>query len=116
MAFYDDGSIYDDGTKYSDVDGVPLSFGVEHELHYHRISARINYTATTTPGSIEAFRIFELRLRVAPDSQQSFSHESFVDMTTPSQRIAAVLHHSGSNFTISNIQLIAQRKKHQPIG
>jgi hypothetical protein len=116
MALYNDGSIYDDGTKYIDTDGVPVSHSVEHELHYHRISARVNYTATLIPGAAEAFRIFDLRLRVAPDSQQSFSHESFVDAVTPSEYLSAVINHAGSELIISNIQLIAQPKKHQPVG
>jgi hypothetical protein len=116
MAFYDDGSIYDSGVKYIDTDGVPVAYSTERELHYHRISARVNYTATVIPGSAEAFRIFDLRLRVAPDSQFSFSHESFVDAVTPSERLSAVIKHDGSELIISNIQLIAQPKKHQPVG
>ena len=116
MATYDDGSIYDDGTLYLDTDGVPCNYSVEHELHYHRISARVNYLATIIPGTAEAFRIFSLRLRVAPDSQFSFSHEAFVDATTPSEYLAAKVNHNGSEFIISNIQLIAQRKRKQPVG
>jgi hypothetical protein len=114
MALYDDGSLYDGGSLYVSLEGVPFEYLVEREVHCHRVSARINYTAQTTPGFDEAFRIHDIRLRVAPDSQSSFTHEAFIDGTTPSERLAARVTHTGSEFIISNIQLFAQRKKHQP--
>lgn len=115
-AYWGDGSLYGDGDYYYSLEGSPFEFSVEREVHCHRLSLRIQYTAAAIPGAGEAFRIHDLRVRVAPDSQLSFTYEAFVDATTPSERISAVVHYSGSEFLLSHAQLIAQRKKHQPKG
>ncbi len=109
-----DGSLWGDGDLYVSTEGIPFEYSVEQEVHYHRIAVRVNYTASTIPGAPESFRIHSIRLRVAPDSQKSFTHEAYVDLTTPSERLSAIVNHAGSEFIISYIQLIAQRKKHQP--
>ena len=118
MAHYDDGSIYDDGTKYVGTTITPTEYVAENEVHCHRLSVRLDYTAVIIPGSDESFRIHSLRPRVAPDSQQSFTHEAFVDGTTPSERLSCLVHYTGfvTDFQIYNIQVIAQTKKHQPKG
>ena len=113
---YIDTGIYDDGDLYQSTDGLPTSYIAVQELHYHRISPRINYTASVIPGAGESFKIFNIQLRVAQDSQQSFSHEAFVDLTTPSEFISPKINHLGSEFVIANVQLIAQRKRYQKSG
>lgn len=115
-AYWGDGSLYGDGDYYYSIEGTPFEYSVEYEVHCHRLSVRINYTTAAIPGAGEAFRIHDLRARLAPDRQASFTYEAFVDATTPSERVSAVINHSGSEFIISHLQLIAQRKKHQPKG
>jgi hypothetical protein len=114
MPFINTG-IHGDGDLYS-ADLQALNYAANQEAHMHRISVRLTYTAAVIPGGGEVFKIYDIRLRVAEDRQGSFTHEAFIDATTPSQRIAVKLSHSGSEFIVSHIQLIAQRKKHQPIG
>ena len=115
-AYWGDGSLYGDGDYYYELPLSPLEYSVEYEVHCHRLSVRFQYTAATTPGSPEAFRIHDVRARVAPDRQASFTYEAFVDATTPSERVSAQIYHGGSEFILSHVQLIAQRKKHQPKG
>lgn len=115
-AYWGDGSLYGDGDYYFSIEGTPFQFSVEQEVHCHRLSVRVTYTAAAIPGAGEAFRIHDLRARVAPDSQDAFTHEAFVDATTPSERISAVVNYRGAEFILSHLQLIAQRKKHQPKG
>lgn len=112
---YIDYGIYGDGDIYeSDVSS--LDAVANQETHPHRVSVKIKYTATITPGAGEAFSVYSVRLRLAPDSQRSFTHEAFIDAVTVSNHISAVVRHTGSEFILSHMQLIAQRKKHQPIG
>lgn len=113
---YIDFGIYGDGDIYESDANVSLAYSVEREVHGHRISVRLRYTASLIPGGSEAFRLHDLRLRLAPDSQFSFTHEAFIDRVTPSNRLSVRVTHTGSEFNINHIQLIAQRKKHQPIG
>lgn len=116
MALFIDSGIYGDGDIYESNVGTPLDFVAEQEVHGHRVSVRINYTAAVIPGEGEAFRVHDIRLRDAPDRQGSFTHEAFIDAITPSTHVSAKVKHSGSEFILSHMQLIAQRKKHQPIG
>lgn len=115
-AYWGDGSLYGDGDYYFAPSQAPAEYIVEYETHCHRLSVRISYTADTSPGLTEAFRLYDIRARLAPDRQASFTYEAFVDRTTPSERVSAVIHHAGSELIISHIQLIAQRKKHQRKG
>lgn len=108
--------IYGDGDLYgSDIATVVKSVA-NQEVHGHRVAVQITYTGAVVPGGSEAFRINDIRLRLTPDRQGSFTHEAFIDKVTPSTRIALQITHAGSEFIISHAQLIAQRKKHQPIG
>lgn len=115
-AYWGDGSLYGDGDYYYGPVTVPAEYIVEYEVHCHRLSVRFNYTADVTAGLTEAFAIHNIRARVSPDRQGSFTYEAFVDRTTPSERISIVVNHSGSELIVSHLQLIAQRKKHQRKG
>lgn len=110
------GDLWGDGGLYDTTEGDSGEYSAERELHYHRVSLRVNYTAEVIPGGSDAFRIYDLRLRLAPDRQASFTHEAFVDATTPSERLSLRITHAGSEFNVNHLQLIASRKKHQPKG
>lgn len=115
-AFWGDGSLYGDGDYYYEPANGPAEYVVEQEVHCHRLSVRVNYTSAAIAGATESFRLHDLRARVAPDRQASYTYEAFVDATTPSERISILVSHSGSEFIISHLQLVAQTKKHQPKG
>jgi len=116
MATYDDGIIYDDGTKYLSTEGVPFEYSVEREVKCQRVSVIIHYRPTLIPGADEAFRVHNIRLRISVQGASEFTHQAFIDGTTPSERLSPIVRHRGSEFIISNIQLTAQIKKHQPKG
>jgi hypothetical protein len=111
-----DGGLYGDGALYNDFNENSTDYVVEQEVQCHRLSVRLTFTPSLAPGTTGAFRIHDVRVRLSPIRQGSFTHEAFFDLTTPSQHLSAVVKHSGSEFVISNVQLFAQRKKHQPIG
>ena len=116
MAYYDDGTIYDSGALYLSTENDPTEYVSEYEVRCHRLSVIIRYRATVVPGVDEAFRIYDIRPRLAIESQQAFTHEAFIDAVTPSERLSPIIKHRGSEFQVSHIQLIAQPKQHQPKG
>ena len=71
--------------------GVPYEFVAEHEAHIHRLTVKIKYTYCHTPGMPEAFRIHELRARIAPDRQADYPYQAFIDGTTPTERLSMKL-------------------------
>lgn len=113
---YIDYGIYGDGDVYESNDGQVVNAVANREVHGHRVGIRLKYTAALVPGGSEAFKLFDARLRTAVDRQGSFTHEAFIDRVTPSTRISVVVKHTGSEFIVQHIQIIAHRKKHQPIG
>ena len=115
MPFINTG-IYNDGDLYhSDAEDL-LDFVAEQEAHSHYVSLRLRYSAELIPGASEAFRLLRASLRTAPDIQQIFTHEAFADRVESTEHVAARVNHSGSEFIIKHIQLMVQRKKHQPKG
>ena len=115
LDYYGDPIFYGDIDLYhNDFTDSPLDFYAFREVQCHRLSCRITYTPT--PGLHGAFKIHSVRPRLSPIRQGSFTHESFVDAITPSQHLAVRITHSGSEFILSHLQLITQRKKKQPVG
>lgn len=114
--YWGDGGLYGDGDYYYSPSIAPVEYVVEREVHCHRLSVKITRTATAEVGSGEDFCIHSIRARLAPDRQGSFTHEAFVDAVTTSERVSAKINYSGGEFILSHLQLIAQRKKHQPKG
>jgi hypothetical protein len=71
--------------------GVPYEFVAEREAHIHRLTVKIKYTYCHTPGMPEAFRLHELRARIAPDRQADYPYQAFIDGTTPTERLSMKL-------------------------
>ena len=114
VAVYGDG-LYGDGGLYGSRDGIGLEFITTQEVQGHWISARLTYVANVTPGTNEAFRLYSMRVLVAPDRQVVFTYNADVDAVTTSERISLRLTAS-SNFQINHLQLLGSRKRHQPKG
>lgn len=87
-ATWGSGPVWGDGSKWCSRGGVPYEFVAEHEAHVHRLTVKIKYTYCHTPGMPEAFRIHELRARIAPDRQADYPYQAFIDGTTPSERLS----------------------------
>ena len=83
------GGTWGDGTVWCSNVGVPYEFVAEREVRGHRIAAKIKFTYCYTPGLPEAFRIFQLRARWAPQRQAEYPYHAFIDATTPSERLSA---------------------------
>ena len=116
IPLWGDGSLYGDGDRYTSTEGIPFEYKVEKEVQCHRLSVKLSYTASSIAGAPEAFRIHDIRVRLAPIRQSEYTHQAYVDKVTPSERLAVAVTHSGSEFIISHIQLRASRKRHQPKG
>jgi hypothetical protein len=116
LPLWGDGSLWGDGDLYTFIGNVPFAYSADQEVQPHRLSLRLNYTAFGVVGFLDGFRIHSLRLRLAPGRQAVFTHDAFIDGVVNSTRIAVALTHSGSEFIVSHIQLIASRKKHMPKG
>lgn len=115
LNYWGDGSLYGDGDLYTAIAGAS-EYGAEYETQGHRVSLRLTYTANVAAGTSEAFIIHALRLRLGTRQQRSFTHEVFVDRVIGTERVSLKVSHSGSEFIISSMQLIAQRKRKQPKG
>ena len=115
LHYWGDGSVYGDGDLYTPL-ARNTEYGVEYETRYHRVSIRLEYTAEAVSGAADAFVIHSIRLRLGERAQQSFTHEVFVDCVSNSERVSAKVSHAGSEFILSSMQLIAQRKRKQPKG
>lgn len=90
-ATWGSGPVWGDGSKWCSRVGVPYEFVAEHEAHIHRLTVKIKYTYCHTPGMPEAFRIHELRARIAPDRQADYPYQAFIDGTTPTERLSMKL-------------------------
>ena len=88
-AAWGSGGVWGDGTVWCSNVGVPYEFVAEQEVRGHRIAAKIKFTYCYTPGLPEAFRIFQLRARWAPQRQAEYPYHAFLDATTPSERLSA---------------------------
>lgn len=116
MALYIDYGIYGDGDIYEGDVGAPAEYVANQEVHAHYLAVIIRYTAALVPGGTEAFKIHQIVPREAIDRQGSFTHEAFLDRVEASNQLSFVIKHTGSEFIISHVQLLGQRKKHQPKG
>lgn len=115
MPFINTG-IYGDGDLYhSDVE-TPGTYIAKQEAHAHYIALRIKFTAALIPGAIEAFRILRSTLEVAPDSQSRYTHEAFIDRAEMTDRISAIIKHTGSEFIIKHVQLLVKPKRAKAKG
>lgn len=113
-----DGTVWGDGSLWCSNIGTPYEFVAEKEVHGHRLSVLINFTYCFTPGVPEAFKIHEVRARLAQDRHAEFTSVAYIDGTTPSERLSVVVNYDspGDEIKIYNIFGIIQRKKHQPKG
>lgn len=111
-----DGSLWGDGDLWVAFAAESVEHIVEKEQQCHRLSLKVTYTASPIPGVTEAFNIHDVRVRLSKIRQGSYTYETFVDATTPSERLGIRVSHAGSEFIISNMQLLASRKQHQPKG
>ncbi len=115
--YWGDGSYWGDGDYWTSIVGSSVEHVTEYETIFpHYLSLRLNYTATVTPGEVEAFVIHSARLRTREGPQRADSHYTFVDRVTPSERVALRLEHTGSEFIVSHMQIIAQPKRKQQHG
>ena len=87
-AAWGSGPVWGDGSKWCSRVGVPYEFVAEREAHIHRLTVKIKYTYCHTPGMPEAFRIHEIRARIAPDRHADYPYQAFIDGTTPSERLS----------------------------
>lgn len=111
------GDLWGDGSIYNSLEGVSVEYvGNDETSVVHRLSVKVTYTAVIVPGASDVFAIHSIRPRLSSIAQAPQGYEAFADVVTPSERISTVVRHSGSELVISNIRLIAQRKKHQPKG
>lgn len=115
LNYWGDGSTWGDGDLYSSPEAL-LEYGVEYEARAHRVGVRLTYTSEVYAGALAAFVIHAMRLRVGERQQQSFSHEVFVDTVAQAERVSLKVSHAASEFIISSMQLVAQRKRKQPKG
>lgn len=83
------GALWGDGAVWCSNVGVPYEFVAEKEVHAHRIAVKIKFTYCYTPGLPEAFRIFQVRGRWAPDRQAQFPFHAFIDGVHNSERLSA---------------------------
>ena len=114
VAVYGDG-LYGDGGLYESNDGIGLEYITTQEVQGHWIAAKLTYVATVIPGTNEAFRIYSIRMLLAPDRQVVFTYNAEVDAVTTSERVSLRLT-ATTNFQINHLQLLGSRKRHQPKG
>jgi len=123
LGTWGDGNFYNNLFPPSNVDPTPfwnspglITFTKREALvdrgEMFRVSVRINYTDAS--GATPVFT--NLSVLTSPyKGQPLHSHEVLIDRSTVNS-ISCRVNHSGSEFIISNIQVLAQQEKQRPRG
>jgi len=98
------------GDLWNGATTIPVPYLANQEVTCHRLSLVINKTGSTE------FVIHRLTVRLATISQSTLPFIAFVDKVTPSEFLSVKISRVGAEFIVSRIQIIASRKKHQPVG
>lgn len=105
-----DGSLWGDGDVWNGKNYSPIEYVANQEIQCHRLSIKLTKTGSTD------FVLHHLVARLSRIRQAAFTHIAYIDKVTPSRHLSVRLSHQGSEFILSELTLLASRKRHQPRG
>ena len=105
-----DTSHWGDGDLWDGENLSPVEYIANKELQCHRLSVKLTKTGSTN------FVLHNLVARLSRIRQGGHTHMAYIDEVTPSRHLSIKVKHTGSEFILSYLYLLASRKKHQPRG